>query len=48
MAMNVINVKVAVNDEAWAAFMDAVQESGSKCEVVREAILEWLRENGYL
>lgn len=48
MAMNVINAKVAVNNDTFEAFEEALRDVGSKSEIFREALIQWLFENGYL
>lgn len=48
MAMNVEHCQISLNDEKHEALMEAVRDIGSKAAVIKEALEDWLRDNGYL
>lgn len=46
--MNVEHCQISLNDEKHEAFMEAVRDLGSKAEVIKAALEQWLRDEGYL
>lgn len=48
MSMHVEHCQISLNDEKHEAFMEAVRDMGSKATVIKEALEQWLRDEGYL
>lgn len=48
MAKNNVNAHFAIDDEEYEAFLQAVDDGDSKADVVKQALLEFLANKGYL
>lgn len=48
MARNVEHCQISLDDEKHEAFMEAVRDLGSKAAVIKAALEDWLRDNGYV
>lgn len=43
-----VNLKIDLNPEQYAAFAEALCEYRSQREIGRKALLQWLRDEGYM
>lgn len=45
--MHIEHCQISLNDESHEALMEAIRDMGSKAAVIKEALEQWLQDNGY-